>query len=209
MYLELIYFRNNYSKLTCHPVVRAASEPGNFGSTTYCSGINDQKYHNTANKDSAITSYFGRKDDVKSRNNDSSEETHLDLLTIKHLPHNSNAGEPKKPTKSTPMFAATFSNSQQMYHQPGQPVCVSCVRFSSTAAVLNPAIAATSQPCSSCSGLTCQICLQSCRGCSTLVCGNCSVDIESVNGYRAEMFVACLGCRDRFEDSGDCSMDIV
>ena len=106
-----------------------------------------------------------------------------------------------------PSFYTPFSNAQKATQS--APVCVSCVRFSSTAAALNPAIVASSQPCSSCFGSTCQLCLNPCRGCSSLMCGNCSIDVESVSGYKAEMFIVCLGCRDRFDaDSSGCTMDI-
>jgi len=110
-------------------------------------------------------------------------------------------------TQRVPLiFHAPFSNTQK--ETQAAPVCVSCVRFSSTAAALNPLIVASSQPCSSCFGSTCQLCLNPCRGCSTLVCGNCSIDVESVSGHKAEMFIVCLGCRDRFDtDSSGCTMD--
>ena len=107
--------------------------------------------------------------------------------------------------KVPPIFHIDFSTCQKQTK--AAPLCVSCVRFSSTACALNPGVVASCQPCSSCFGMTCQLCLSSCRGCCNAVCGNCSIDIEAVNGHKAEMFIACLGCRDRFEHD-NCDMDM-
>ena len=108
---------------------------------------------------------------------------------------------------STNIFHINFSASKKIKQT--APVCVSCVRFSSTAAALNPAIGASCQSCTSCLGSTCQLCLNSCKGCSSAVCGNCSIDVEAVNGYKAEMFIVCLGCRDRYDnDQSGCTMDM-
>ena len=104
-------------------------------------------------------------------------------------------------SNSSAIFNIDFSAAQNMNRT--EPICVSCVRFSSTAGALNPSVIASRQPCSSCLGSTCQVCLNQCKGCSSAVCGNCSIDIESVNGYKAEMFIVCLGCRDRY-DSTSC-----
>ena len=104
-------------------------------------------------------------------------------------------------SKTPDIFNINFSAARNI--DKTSTICVSCVRFSSTARALNPAIIASSRPCSSCNGSTCQLCLNQCKGCSIAVCGNCSIDIESVNGYKAEMFIVCLGCRDRY-DSTDC-----
>ena len=95
------------------------------------------------------------------------------------------------------IFNINFSGGQKLTKP--SPVCVSCVRFSSTSVALNPMVVAFSQTCSSCSGSTCSACLNHCKGCSSAVCGNCSIDIESVSGNIAEMFIVCLGCRDRYD----------
>lgn len=142
------------------------------------------------------------------------EATHINELTIEVNPIklqstqlNSLSTTTSSEPRETSIFQIAFANAQKTSQ--ATPVCVSCVRFSSTAAALNPSIVASSQPCSSCSGLTCQICLNPCRGCSTLVCGNCSIDVESVSGYKAEMFIVCLGCRDRFDtESSGYTMDM-
>ena len=107
-------------------------------------------------------------------------------------------------SRSSAFFNIDFSHARNI--EKTAPICVSCIRFSSTAGALNPSILASRQPCSSCTGLTCQLCLNQCKGCSSAVCGNCSIDIEAVNGHKAEMFIVCLGCRDCY-DSTSC-MDI-
>ena len=103
--------------------------------------------------------------------------------------------------RSSAVFNIDFSSNRNI--DKTTPICVSCVRFSSTAGAMNPSVLASRQQCSSCLGLTCQLCLNHCKGCSSVVCGNCSIDIESVNGYIAEMYIVCLGCRDRY-DSTSC-----
>lgn len=104
------------------------------------------------------------------------------------------------------IFQINFSGAQKIT-QPS-PVCVSCVRFSSTAAALNPSVVASCQTCTSCSGSTCSACLSHCKGCYSAVCGNCSIDVESVSGNIAEMFIVCLGCRDRYDtDSSGSTME--
>ena len=104
------------------------------------------------------------------------------------------------------IFQINFSGAQKII-QPS-PVCVSCVRFSSTAAALNPSVVASCQTCTSCSGSTCSACLSHCKGCYSAVCGNCSIDVESVSGNIAEMFIVCLGCRDRYDaDSSGSTME--
>ena len=172
-------------------VTRATSEPGNMlgpnGAARKCISINKI----SSNSSNLVKPLAEEGSSCK-----------VEHISIKHLHTQTN------PTKQGLLFGSTILNAQ--VSQQGQPVCVSCVRFSSTAAALNPAIVASSQPCSSCSGSTCQLCLKPCRGCSSLMCGNCSIDIESFSGYRAEMFIVCLGCRDRFEtdSSGGSGMDI-
>jgi len=104
-------------------------------------------------------------------------------------------------SRSIAFFNIDFSHARNI--EKTAPICVSCIRFSSTAGALNPSILASRQPCSSCTGLTCQLCLNQCKGCSSAVCGNCSIDIEAVNGHKAEMFIVCLGCRDCY-DSTSC-----
>ena len=104
-------------------------------------------------------------------------------------------------SKSTAFFNIDFSHTRNI--EKTAPICVSCIRFSSTAGALNPSILASRQPCSSCTGLTCQLCLNQCKGCASAVCGNCCIDIEAVNGHNAEMFIVCLGCRDCY-DSTSC-----
>ena len=117
--------------------------------------------------------------------------------TMFHKSYTSNDTE----SKSSDFFNIDFSHARNI--DKTAPMCVSCIRFSSTAAALNPSILASRQPCSSCTGLTCQLCLNQCKGCSSAVCGNCSIDIEAVNGHKAEMFIVCLGCRDCY-DSTSC-----
>merc|ERR1712223_668489 len=72
-------------------------------------------------------------------------------------------------SKSPDIFNINFSAARNI--DKTSTICVSCVRFSSTARALNPAITATSRPCSSCNGSTCQLCLNQCKGCSSAVCG--------------------------------------
>ena len=130
--------------------------------------------------------------------------------TTNAMPYNSLVKSSALNTNSTSdvhdIFRINFSGAQK-FIQPS-PVCVSCVRFSSTAAALNPSVVASCQTCSSCSGSTCRACLNHCKGCSSAVCGNCSIDVESVSGNIAEMFIVCLGCRDRYDtDSNCCTME--
>lgn len=125
----------------------------------------------------------------------------IDPIILPKAPGPKSNAASKFPT----IFHTEFSTNQKTNH--AAPVCVSCVRFSSTAAALNPAIVTSCQLCSSCLGSTCQLCINPCKGCNSIICGNCSIDIESVNGYKAEMFIVCLGCRDRFDTESNCTMD--
>lgn len=63
--------------------------------------------------------------------------------------------------------------------------CVSCVRQQS--------ISFGSGICSSCSGLTCSLCISKCQGCLAMICGNCSMETTPGGDSNGRV---CLGCRD-------------
>ena len=140
---------------------------------------------------------FHYRENSMEQHNENKSSSELQKQKVFFKPISSNNPD----SNSSAIFNIDFSAAQNMNRT--EPICVSCVRFSSTAGALNPSVIASRQPCSSCLGSTCQVCLNQCKGCSSAVCGNCSIDIESVNGYKAEMFIVCLGCRDRY-DSTSC-----